>query len=83
VRGRLMTQLGMYSTITPRNDASTGRGQWQLADAYRDLSEAYGGRHWNSMNGINLDAGIFMSSVARLRWSSRVRARSSSNGESG
>ena len=63
VRGRLMTQFGMYSTMTPRNDASPGRGQWQLADAYRYLSEAYGGRHWNKMNGINLDAGIFMSYV--------------------
>jgi hypothetical protein len=63
VRGRLMTQFGMYSTMTPRNDASPGRGQWQLADAYRYLSEAFGGRHWNKMNGINLDAGIFLSYV--------------------
>jgi len=63
VRGRLMTQFGMYSTMTPRNDASPGRGQWQLDNAYRYLSEAYGGRHWNKMNGINLDAGIFMSYV--------------------
>ncbi|MGB7212950.1 MAG: outer membrane beta-barrel protein [Gemmatimonadales bacterium] len=62
-RGRLMTQFGMYSTMTPRNDASTGRGQWQLADAYRYLSEAYGGYHWDAMHGINLDAGIFMSYV--------------------
>ena len=63
VRGRLMTQFGMYSTMTARNDPSSGRGQWQLADAYRYLSEAYGGRHWSAMNGINLDAGIFMSYV--------------------
>jgi hypothetical protein len=63
VRGRIMTQFGLYSTMTPRNDASPGRGQWQLADAYRYLSEAYGGRHWNAMRGINLDAGIFMSYV--------------------
>ena len=62
-RGRLMTQFGLYSTMTPRNDASPGRGQWNLADAYRYLSEAYGGRHWNALNGINLDAGIFMSYV--------------------
>jgi hypothetical protein len=62
-RGRLMTQFGMYSTMTPRNDASPGRGQWQLADAYRYLSEAYGGYHWNTMHGVNLDAGIFMSYV--------------------
>jgi len=63
VRGRLMTQFGMYSTMTPRNDASTGRGQWDLADAYRYVSEAYGGRHWCALHGINLDAGIFMSYV--------------------
>ena len=63
VRGRLMTQFGMYSTMTPRNDASPARGQWDLANAYRYLSEAYGGYHWNTWNGINLDAGIFMSYV--------------------
>jgi hypothetical protein len=62
-RGRLMTQFGMYSTMTPRNDASTARGQWQLDNAYRYLSEAYGGYHWNAMHGINLDAGIFMSYI--------------------
>lgn len=62
-RGRLMTQFGMYSTMTPRNDASPGRGQWQLDNAYRYLSEAYGGYHWDRMDGINLDAGIFMSYV--------------------
>ena len=63
VRGRVMTQFGMYSTMTPRNDASPGRGQWNLADAYRYLSEAYGGYHFNVLHGINLDAGIFMSYV--------------------
>jgi len=62
-RGRLMTQFGMYSTMTPRNDASPSRGQWNLADAYRYISEAYGGYHWNKWSGINLDAGIFMSYV--------------------
>ncbi len=63
VRGRLMTQFGMYSTMTPRNDASPSRGQWNLADAYRYVSEAYGGYHWDIWNGINLDAGIFMSYI--------------------
>jgi len=61
--GRLMTQFGMYSTMTPRNDASPGRGQWQVADAYRYISEAYGGYHINTMYGINIEAGIFMSYV--------------------
>ena len=63
VRGRLMTQFGMYSTMTPRNDASPARGQWDMTDAYRYISEAYGGYHWDKLNGINLDAGIFMSYV--------------------
>jgi len=63
VRGRLMTQFGLYSTMTPRNDASPSRGQWDLASAYRYLSEAYGGYHFDAWNGINLDVGIFMSYI--------------------
>jgi hypothetical protein len=63
VRGRLMTQFGMYSQTTPRNDASTGVGQWNLDGAYRYISEAYGGYHLDVMHGINIDAGIFMSYV--------------------
>jgi hypothetical protein len=63
VRARLMTQFGMYSQTTPRNDASPSRGQWNLADAYRYISEAYGGYHFNVLHGINVDAGIFMSYV--------------------
>jgi hypothetical protein len=63
VRARLMTQFGMYSTTTPRNDASPARGQWDLADAYRYLTEAYGGYHINALHGINIDAGIFVSYI--------------------
>jgi hypothetical protein len=63
VRGRLMTQFGMYSQTTPRNDASPARGQWNLDSAYRYISEGYGGYHWDRLNGINVDAGIFMSYV--------------------
>jgi hypothetical protein len=63
VRARLMTQFGLYSTMTPRNDVSPSRGQWDLAAAYRYLSEAYGGYHLDVLNGINLDVGIFMSYV--------------------
>ncbi len=63
VRGRFMTQFGLYSTMTPRNDASPSRGQWDLATAYRYISEAYGGYHFDAMNGINIDAGIFMSYI--------------------
>lgn len=63
VRGRLMTQFGMYSYTTPRNDASPGRGQWNLDGAYRYISEAYGGYHIDKLHGINIDAGIFMSYI--------------------
>ena len=63
VEARLMTQFGMYSVTTPRNDASPARGQWQLDNAYRYISEAYGGYHIDKMNGINIQAGIFMSYV--------------------
>ncbi len=60
---RFMTQFGMYSTTTPRNDASPSRGQWQLDNAYRYISEAYATYHFNVWNGINLQAGLLMSYV--------------------
>jgi len=63
VRARLMTQFGMYSQTTPRNDSSPARGQWNLDNAYRYVSEAYGGYHFNAMHGVNVDAGIFMSYI--------------------
>jgi len=60
---RFMTQFGMYSTTTPRNDSSPSRGQWQLDSAYRYISEAYASYHLNVWNGINIQAGLFMSYV--------------------
>jgi hypothetical protein len=63
VRARFMTQFGMYSATTPRNDASPAKGQWDLDTAYRYLAEAYGGYHFNALNGINVDAGIFLSYI--------------------
>ena len=62
-RGRLTTQLGLYSTMTPRNDASPDRGQWQLRDAYKYITEGYGGYHFDVQSGINVDGGIFLSYV--------------------
>jgi hypothetical protein len=63
VRGRLLTQFGMYSQTQPRNDASPARGQWDLDGAYRYLAEAYGGYHFDVLHGVNVDAGIFMSYI--------------------
>jgi hypothetical protein len=63
VRGRVLYMMGLFATTTPRNDASTGVGQWQLDNAYRYTSEAYGGYHFNVQHGINVDAGIFVSYI--------------------
>jgi hypothetical protein len=63
VRARFMTQLGMYSATTPRNDPSVGHGQWDFVSAYRYISEAYGGYHFDVLHGVNVDAGIFLSYI--------------------
>jgi hypothetical protein len=63
VRGRILTMFGLFATTTPRNDASAGVGQWDLRDAYRYVSEAYGGYHFNVNHGLNVDAGIFVSYI--------------------
>ena len=63
VRGRILTMFGMFATTTPRNDASPGNGQWDLRDAYRYVSEAWGGYHFNVNHGLNVDAGIFVSYI--------------------
>jgi len=63
VRGRILTMDGMFGVTTPRNDASAGRGQWDLRGAYKYVSEAYGGYHFDVSHGLNLDAGIFVSYI--------------------
>ena len=63
VRGRVLYMAGLFATTTPRNDASAGVGQWQLRDAYRYVSEAWGGYHFDVNHGLNVDAGIFVSYI--------------------
>jgi len=63
VRGRILTMDGLFATTTPRNDSSYNRGQWQLQNAYRYFSEAWGGYHWDVGHGLNVDAGIFVSYI--------------------
>lgn len=63
VRARIMTQFGTRSTVVPRNDFSPYRGQYDLANVYRYLSEAYAGYHINKWYGINIDVGLFMSYI--------------------
>lgn len=62
-RARFMTQFGTRSIVVPRNDVSPYRGQYQLPNVYRYLSEAYAGYHFKKWYGINVDAGMFMSYI--------------------
>jgi hypothetical protein len=63
MRGRVLALFGMFSATTPRNDASPAVGQWDVRTAYRYISEAYGGYHFDVNHGLNVDAGIFVSYV--------------------
>jgi hypothetical protein len=63
VRGRVLYMMGLFATTTPRNDGSAGVGQWDLRNAYRYISEAWGGYHFNVNHGLNVDAGIFVSYI--------------------
>jgi hypothetical protein len=63
VRGRILTMAGMFATTTVRNDASPSRGQWDLSDAYKYISEGWGGYHFDVAHGLNVDAGIFVSYI--------------------
>jgi hypothetical protein len=63
VRGRILTMNGLFATTTPRNDASAGVGQWDVRGAYKYVSEAYGGYHFNVNHGLNVDAGLFVSYI--------------------
>jgi len=62
---RVLTQFGATATAVPRNDASNAglNGQWDLANAYRYLTEGYAGYHMDVQHGLNIQAGIFMSFI--------------------
>ena len=63
VKARFLSMMGLFATATPPNDASAGVGQWDLHDAYKYLSEANAGYHFDVNHGLNIDAGIFMSYI--------------------
>jgi hypothetical protein len=67
-RARLMLQYGTRATGIPRNDNTPLRGQFDLYTALRFVTEGYAGYHWNVLNGINLDVGIFKSYVGLLSY---------------
>jgi hypothetical protein len=63
VHARFLSMFGMFATTTPRNDASSAVGQWDLQNAYRYFSEANAGYHFDVNHGLNVDAGVFVSYI--------------------
>src|SRR5271163_2282462 len=63
VRARFLSMFGMFATTTPRNDASSEVGQWDLQGAYRYFSEANAGYHFDVNHGLNVDVGVFVSYI--------------------
>jgi hypothetical protein len=63
VRARFLSMFGMFATTTPRNDASSSVGQWDLDNAYRYFSEANAGYHFDVNHGLNVDVGVFVSYI--------------------
>jgi hypothetical protein len=63
VKARFLSMFGMFATTTPRNDASSAVGQWDLDDAYRYFSEANAGYHFDVNHGLNVDLGVFVSYI--------------------
>ena len=67
-RAKLMLQFGTRATGIPRNDNTPLRGQFDLYNALRYVTEGYAGIHLNKMYGINIDIGIFKSYVGLLSY---------------
>ncbi len=63
VRARFLSMFGEFAITTPRNDASSGVGNWDLQGAYKYMSEANAGYHFDVNHGLNVDAGIFVSYI--------------------
>ncbi len=65
-RAKLMLQFGSRATGIPRNDNTPLRGQFDLYNALRYVTEGYAGMHFNKLHGINIDFGLFKSYVGLL-----------------
>jgi hypothetical protein len=63
VKARFLSMFGMFATTTPRNDASSAVGQWDLDGAYKYFSEANAGYHFDVNHGLNVDLGVFVSYI--------------------
>ena len=62
-RACLQLMFGTNSTVIPRDDYSSYKGQYRLQDVYRNLGNANAGYHFKVWHGINVDAGMFTSYI--------------------
>ena len=53
----------MFRISREHLQTSTAVGQWDLGNAYRYVSEANAGYHFDVNHGLNIDAGIFVSYI--------------------
>ena len=60
---RFLTQIGATPPLCPATTPAMACGQWELADAYRYITEGYAGYHMDVQHGLNFQAGIFMSFI--------------------
>lgn len=67
-RAKLMLQFGSRATGVPRNDVTPLRGQFDLYNALRYVTEGYAGFRLKRMYGINVEFGIFKSYVGLLSY---------------
>jgi len=58
-----MLQFGTRATGIPRNDNTPLKGQFDLYDALRYVTEAYAGYKFNAMHGVHVHFGMFKSYV--------------------
>jgi hypothetical protein len=63
VKARFLSMFGEFATTTPRNDASSAVGEWDLQGAYKYFSEANAGYHFDVNHGLNVDVGVFVSYI--------------------
>ena len=63
VQARFLSMMGLFAVTTPRNDASSAVGQWDLQGAYKYFSEANAGYHWDVNHGLNVGLGVFVSYI--------------------
>jgi len=60
---RFLSMFGLFAVTTPRNDASSGVGQWDLQGAYKYFFRSQCRLSLGREPRLNVDAGVFVSYI--------------------